>query len=173
MPMVEAAAASLVFAKLDADQDYGSAGPAQVASARAQLQVIANAFAKCIPHLVSSGIVTTTDTVAVSGAAPSPPTAGAVVGTGLGQVGGLIQGDAEASVGLAGAVMGVLVAGQVFLPGADVPRARISLALLADACAEFAPYVMANAVVNTTVTGVATTLGANGPSSGTGTGAVA
>lgn len=174
MALVEVAAATAIFNVLDAGQDYGDAQPAQIAQARAALQNLANAFAKCIPHLVSFGVVSTSDTVTVTGAVPTPlpGTAGAVAGSGTGTLGGLVQGSAGASTGLAGAIMAVLQAGLVPIPGADLAQAADQLALLADACAEFASYVMTNATVSTTVTGVATTLGVNGPSTGTGTGSV-
>jgi hypothetical protein len=169
MPLIESVASNLIFLKLDAAQNYGDAGPEQIADAQSQLRTIADAFAKCIPHLVA-GTVSTTINATVTGAAPSPPTAGAVAGSGVGAVGGLVQGDAGASIGLAGAVVAVLVAGMTPLPGADLVRARLQLDVLANACAEFATYVMTNAVVNTTDVGVANTLGVNGATVGSGSG---
>lgn len=170
MAMSESATSDAAFAVLDAAQDYGAAGAPQLASARAQLRVIANAIAKCIPHLVANGAVSTTDTGAVAGAVTVPaPTAGAVTATGTGTIGGLVQGSAGAATGLAGAILGVLEAG---FSGPDRLQARPGLAALADAFASFAPYVMSHAVVHTVVTGIATTLGANGPTTGTGTGSL-
>lgn len=174
MPMIETAAALAIFNQLDAGTNYSGAQPAQVTQAKAQLQVIANAFAKCIPHLISSGLVSTNDTGAVAGAVAGPtPTPGAFTGSGTGTIGGLIKGDALTGVGLAGLIMAQLHAGTNYLPGADVTRARQQLALLANAVAHFATYVMANAQVITTVAGPAITPGLNGPSTGTGTGTVA
>lgn len=173
MPLSESAAALAVFNSLDAAQDYGDAGPSQIAQARAQLQVIADAFAKCIPHLVSFGVVSTDDTCTVAGAVPGPPpTAGTVTGTGTGGVSGLTPGSALAATGLAGAIMAVLEAGVEVLPGADMDTARAQLAVLANACAKFADHVMDQGVVSTTVTGVATTLGVNGATTGDGTGSI-
>lgn len=173
MPMVETAAALAIFNVLDVGTNYSGAQPAQIAQAKAQLQVLANAFAKCIPHL-QTGIANTNDTGAVTGAVTGPtPTPGAFSGTGSGQVVGLLQGDALTGVGLAGLIMTVLHAGTNYLPGADIARARQQLALLANSVAHFATYVMANAQVITTVVGPAITPGANGPSTGTGTGTVA
>lgn len=171
MPMNEVLASDEIFSVLDAAQDYGDAGAPQIAEARAQLRVVANAFAKCIPHLMA-GTVSTTDTGVVAGAVVSPPSPGTFTGTGSGGVLGLVQGDALTGVGLAGAIMAVLHAGQTYLPGADVAAARAELAKLANACALFATYVMANALVSTTVTGPAITPGLNGPATGVGTGTV-
>lgn len=179
MPLVESAAATAVFNALNAAQDYGSAGPAQIAQAQAQLQVIANAFAKCIPHLKTFGVAHTVDTCTVAGAVvpPGTPTAGAVTGSGArsgpGSVTGLVKGDALSGAGLAGAIQAVLESAISPIPGADVDGAKSELAKLANACAEFAPYVMANATITTTVTGVAITLGVNGPTTGTGQGPIA
>lgn len=172
--MVEAAAATAVFNALDAGQDYGDASPAQKAQARAQLQVLANGFAKCIPHL-KAGQANTNDTCTVAGAVvpPATPTAGAVTGTGVGTVSGLVVGSALAYSGLAGAIQTVLEGGISPIPGADLAGAKAELAKLSNAVALFASYVMTNAQVNTTVTGVATTLGVNGPTTGTGTGTIA
>lgn len=172
MPMNETLAADAVFAVLDAAQDYGDAGAPQIAQARAQLRVVADAFAKCIPHLIAQGTVSTTDTGVVAGAVVSPPSPGTFTGTGSGGILGLIQGDALTGVGLAGEIMAELHAGQEYLPGADVAAARAELAKLANACALFASYVMANATVSTTVTGPAITPGLNGPATGAGTGTV-
>lgn len=172
MPLVEANAAQLIFAKLDAAQDYGEAPAEAVVAARARLRVIANAFAKCIPALVAASGSITVNAV-VSGASTSPPTVGAVTGSGLGKVVGLVQGVADASTGLAGAIVSVLVAGMETIPGADVDRAISQLCDLADAVAQFASYVMTNGEIRTTDQGVATLAGVNGPTVGTSTGWIA
>src|SRR6185295_16105204 len=155
MAMSESAAAAAIFAKLDAAQDYGAAPPDAKVQAQAQLHTIADAFAKCIPHMQSSGTVSTNDTCSVTGAVPAPPSAGVVAGSGAGTVGGLVKGSAAAASGLAGAILAELKAGTTYLPGADAARADAQLGVIADACAEFATYVMAQATVTTNVVGVA------------------
>lgn len=170
MPVSEPTAASAVMAVLSA-ADYG--GPL-TAAATAQLQVLANAFAKCISHYAANNTVSTTDTGTVTGAVPPPPppgTPGVFNGTGSGTIGGLVKGDALSGTGLAGEIMSVLQAGGY--GGPLTADAIDQLALLADACAEFAPYVMTNAQVSTTVSGPATTPGVNGPTTGNGTGSAA
>lgn len=165
MPLSESTAAAAVMAVLSAG-DYGGAltGPAT-----AQLQAIADAFAKCIPHFVTNNTVSTTVTGAVAGAVTGPPpTLGVFTGTGTGSIGGLVKGSASGGTGLAGEIMAALQSASY--GGALDGVATSQLALLADACAVYADHVQANATVSTNVTGPSTTPGVNGPSTGTGGG---
>lgn len=161
MPLLEAAAKELVLAALVAEQGGPNDGQ----------DGLAGAIAKCVPHLLA-GTVTTTVTAAVTGAVPTPPSPGVANGTGTGTIGGLVKGDAIAGLGLAGVIMSGLMSHVELLPGSDLATVRAQVAVVADAIAVFADYVMANAQVSTTDTGPATTPGVNGPTTGSGTGSL-
>ena len=162
MPVIELTAAAAVKAVLLS----GDFGGAITAEADTLISAVADAFAKCIAHYAAQNTVSTNVTGAITGGTPASP--GAFAGTGTGTIGGLVKGDALLGTGLAGEIMSELESASY--GGTITGVARTQMALLCNACAGFADYVMANATVSTTDVGVAASPNLNGASTGTGSG---